>query len=100
MKRPLLSIVVPAHNEEDSIVPLRDAIFQALSATPVEIEIIYVDDGSRDRTRERLIAMAQQDPRVRVISFTRNFGHQAAIMAGPQTARGRSTVTTDFDLQP
>jgi len=42
---------VPAHNEEDSIVPLRDAIFQALSANPVEIEIIYVDDGSRDRTR-------------------------------------------------
>ena len=99
MKRPLLSIVVPAHNEEDSIVPLRDAVFQALSATSVEIEIIYVDDGSRDRTRERLILMAQQDPRVRMISFTRNFGHQAALMAGLETARGDAIVTMDCDLQ-
>src|SRR6266849_7246985 len=99
MNRPLLSIVVPAHNEEDSIVPLRDAVFQALSATAVEIEIIYVDDGSRDRTREILIAMAQQDPRVRLISFTRNFGHQAALMAGLEIARGDAIVTMDCDLQ-
>src|SRR5262249_57109484 len=64
-----------------------------------QVEIIYVDDGSRDRTLEVLRALASQDSRVRYLSFSRNFGQQAALTAGMESARGDLLITMDSDLQ-
>jgi dolichol-phosphate mannosyltransferase len=96
-----LSIVCPAFQEEE-VLPL---FHQELSGVldPLEsdydIEIIYVDDGSRDGTLEVLKALAAHDPRVRFLSLSRNFGHQAALTAGLEHARGDVVVTMDSDLQ-
>ena len=93
----LLSVVTPAFNEEDSIVPFRDAI--AALALPVDYEIVFVDDGSRDATLERIRGLADADGRVRYVSFSRNFGKEAALLAGLEHARGDAVVTMDVDLQ-
>ena len=94
-----LSIVVPLYNEERNVVPLFDELTRALRHTGKTYELILVDDGSRDQTFSRLVAVQSSEPRVRVIRFTRNFGQTAAFAAGFFHARGAFVVTLDGDLQ-
>lgn len=96
----LLSLIVPVFNEEE-VLPVSyarmSAAMQAL--TGYDYEIIYVNDGSRDGTMKRLHAIAKEHKEVRVISFSRNFGHQLAVTAGMDNARGDALIIIDADLQ-
>jgi len=99
--RPLLSIVCPAF-EEESALPLfhRELMIVAdRLAIDYAVEVIYVDDGSRDRTLDVLAGMAAADSRVGYLSLSRNFGHQAALTAGLEHARGDVVISMDSDLQ-
>lgn len=99
-RRPeLLSVVVPAHNEASGIAHAVEVITQTLSSCGMQIELIVVDDGSRDDTFERVRAIARSDGRVKGVRFTRNFGKEAALLAGLQAASGDAVVTIDSDLQ-
>jgi polyisoprenyl-phosphate glycosyltransferase len=99
--RLLLSIVCPAYQEEDVLPAFHRALADALAPLVADyrIEILYVDDGSRDRTLDVLRALTTTDGRVRYLSLSRNFGHQAALTAGIEHARGDAVVTLDTDLQ-
>ena len=93
-----ISVVTPLLNEQDNIRPLYDEITQALDGK-FEYEIIFIDDGSTDKSFERLAELHQKDKRVRVIRFRKNFGQTAATSAGFNHARGRVIVAMDADLQ-
>lgn len=95
----LISIVIPAFNEQDTVPLLRHSLSAFLQELPCEAEIIIVNDGSRDATLPRLLEWADSDPRVRVIALARNFGHQAAATAGLDHASGDAVVLMDADLQ-
>ncbi|HMW50933.1 MAG TPA: glycosyltransferase family 2 protein [Rhodocyclaceae bacterium] len=97
---PLLSIVIPCFNEEDVITSTVNRL-RAFCATvkDVRVELIFVDDGSQDDTRARLKSFGTEDPRIRIIGFARNFGHQVAVTAGIDAARGDAVVLIDADLQ-
>jgi dolichol-phosphate mannosyltransferase len=95
----LLSIVVPCHNEEAVVAATHDRLVAAVADTGLGLEIIYVDDGSRDATLERLEAIAACDRRAVVVELSRNFGQQAAMSAGLAQARGDAVVIIDADLQ-
>src|SRR5882757_1668096 len=95
---PEFSIVLPAYNEAANIAPMVAAL-QAVMAPLGRAEIIFVDDGSSDTTRAVLRAAVAADPAVRYLSFTRNFGHQAALRAGLHHARGRAIVVMDCDFE-
>jgi len=95
----MISIVIPAYNEAESIPRLYQEIDAAASASEWDIEVIFVDDGSSDGTWAAIEALAQRDPRVRAIRFRRNFGKAAALDAGFKEARGDRVVTLDADLQ-
>jgi dolichol-phosphate mannosyltransferase len=95
---PLLTIVVPAYNEERNIPVLHKALRRALAGQD-RIEILFVDDGSEDDTAACIRALRALDPDVRFVRFSRNFGHQAALVAGLEAARGAAVVTLDCDLQ-
>jgi glycosyltransferase involved in cell wall biosynthesis len=94
-----VSVVVPLYNEEDNIVPLVDAILPVLDRLAHGSELILVNDGSHDKTIERLAEAATRDSRVRVINLRRNAGQTAAMMAGFDNARGDVIVPIDGDLQ-
>ena len=81
-KEPSLSIVVPVYDEQESILPLYGKIRDACEALGKPYEVVFVDDGSRDRTAEILEQIHRQDARVKVIRFRRNFGQTAAMAAG------------------
>jgi len=95
----LLSIVVPMYNEESVVASLRSALTQFMSELQEEAEVILVNDGSRDSTLGQIVEWAHEDPRVRVINLSRNFGHQNAATAGLDFARGEAVVLVDADLQ-
>ncbi|WP_206832457.1 glycosyltransferase family 2 protein [Alicyclobacillus fructus] len=95
----LLSVVVPVYNEESVIPVTHERLAAVLDELPLAWEIVYVDDGSADESPALLDRMAEGDPRVRVIHFARNFGHQLAITAGIDAARGDAVVVIDADLQ-
>ena len=99
----LLSVVVPCFNEEAVIPETHRRLAAALEDVPdLDFEIIYVDDGSRDATLDLLRGLQQADPRARVLSLSRNFGHQIALTAGLDEAcagGGDAVVTIDADLQ-
>jgi dolichol-phosphate mannosyltransferase len=96
----LLSLVVPVYNESEVIGTFYERASSALRAIPgCDYEIIFVDDGSRDDTYAQLTALTVLDPGVRVIKFSRNFGHQIAITAGLDHARGDCVAIIDADLQ-
>lgn len=97
---PLLSVVVPCFNEE-AVLPETVSRLTGFCAELVglEVELIFVDDGSRDRTRDLLKSYAAGDSRFRVIGFSRNFGHQVAVTAGIDAASGDAVVLLDADLQ-
>jgi glycosyltransferase involved in cell wall biosynthesis len=94
---PDVSIVLPAHNEAGNISAIAAAIAQAM-ALAGSYEIVFVDDGSRDGTLAA-IRDAARDPSVRYLSFTRNFGHQAALRAGLRHTRGRAVIVMDADFE-
>jgi len=94
-----LSIVVPIYNEEESINALYENITEALSGTGIDYELILVDDGSSDHSYMLLKAIANDDSRIKVIRFRRNFGQTAAMAAGFDAATGRVVVPMDGDLQ-
>jgi glycosyltransferase involved in cell wall biosynthesis len=96
---PELSVVVPLRDEEENVVPLHAELTDVLDQLGVAYEVILVDDGSVDGTFERLAKVQAQDPRVKAIRFTRNFGQTAAFVAGFAAARGQFIVTIDGDLQ-
>jgi len=94
-----LSIIVPLYNEEDNIRPLYEKLISTLDALGRGYEIIAVDDGSTDRTAERLEEVARADDRMKVIHLRRNFGQTPAMMAGIDAARGDILIPMDGDLQ-
>jgi len=96
---PEIPVVIPLRDEERNVVPLHDELISVLDQLGVSYEVILVDDGSTDRTFEQLAQVQAQDPRVKVIRFTRNFGQTAAFAAGFADARGDYIVTLDGDLQ-
>ena len=96
-RAPLISIVAPAHNEEESLPNFVQKVSVALVDT--EHEIVIVDDGSTDHTWATIQQLKRQYPTVRAIRFTRNFGHQSAILAGLAEARGRAVIMMDSDGQ-
>ncbi len=93
------SIIVSVYNEEAVLEQCHAAISAAMAASDYETEIIYVNDGSSDQSRSLLDRLASQDNRVRAIHFSRNFGHEAAMIAGIDHARGDVIVCMDADLQ-
>jgi glycosyltransferase involved in cell wall biosynthesis len=97
--KPDLSVVIPFYNEEESIARMYGAISDAVSELNEAVEIIFVNDGSKDRTLEIAAQIASRDPRLRVINFRRNYGQTPAMAAGIDHARGRIIVTMDGDLQ-
>ncbi len=100
-KRKKLSIVCPAYEEEEGLPLFHAELGKVLVAVEpdYDVEIIYVDDGSRDRTLQVLHNLANQDPRVRYLSLSRNFGKDSALFAGLEYARGDLIITMDSDLQ-
>ena len=95
----MLSLIVPAYNEEDVIETSFARMDEVMRALPYEYEIIYVNDGSRDGTMGHLRRIAAENPHVKVLSFSRNFGHQLAVTAGMDAARGDALIIIDIDLQ-
>ena len=96
----LISVVVPCYNEEQVIAETNRQLVATLHKLEgFDFEIVYVDDGSRDSTREMLRAIQAGDERVRVVTLSRNFGHQLAVSAGLQYVAGDATVIIDADLQ-
>jgi dolichol-phosphate mannosyltransferase len=95
----MISIVIPAYNEEEGIAELYRRIVAASPAWQQPFEILIVDDGSRDRTLEICEQIGSADGRLKAISLSRNFGHQAAVSAGLMHARGGIVVVMDADLQ-
>jgi dolichol-phosphate mannosyltransferase len=96
---PVLSIVVPMYNEEDVIEETYRRLTEELTALGEAYELIFVDDGSWDRSRALVTGKSASDPRVRLICLSRNFGHEMATTAGLQHARGQAAVVIDADLQ-
>jgi len=95
----MISLVVPAFNEQDGIEELYRRVSTSALAWGDDWELIVVDDGSRDRTLEVLERLAQADPRLKIVSLTRNFGHQLAVTAGLHHATGSIVCVMDADLQ-
>ena len=91
--------MIPVLNEESTIEPLYEGLVEALDAAGLAAEMIFVDDGSTDRTFELLAGLHDRDGRVRVVSFKRNFGQHPAMHAGIARARGEIVVTMDGDMQ-
>jgi glycosyltransferase involved in cell wall biosynthesis len=96
---PELSVIVLVYNEVDSVEPLHRELMGVLESLRRTFEVVYVDDGSRDGSTERLSTLATRDTRVRVVSFRRNFGQTAAVQAGIDHSRGSVLVFLDGDMQ-
>lgn len=95
----MYSIVVPAYNEELVIEECYRRLSAVMEYTKENAEIIFVNDGSMDTTRNKLVNICKKDERVKLINFSRNFGHQAAITAGMEAASGNAIIVIDADLQ-
>ncbi len=100
---PYLSVVIPIYNEESNIEPLwtrvSTVLYEHFPTLERGWEVIFTDDGSRDRSLERLLAIARSEPRVTVVEFNRNYGQQKALLGGLALAQGEVIVTLDADLQ-
>ena len=94
-----VSVVLPVFNEAAILQELNRRIFTILEATTSYFEVVYINDGSSDGSREKLNALAEQDPRIVVVHLSRNFGHQPAVHAGLEHATGDVVVVMDSDLQ-
>ena len=97
--RPLISVVAPCRNEADAIAPFYAALDAALKSCDADAEIIFIDDGSTDDTRDRLAGLAREHDNICVVVFSRNFGKEAALSAGLDHAKGDAVIVIDVDLQ-
>src|SRR5580700_10441493 len=95
----MVSIVVPIFNEEENLAELRRRLTAAMDSTHETWEVVLVDDGSRDDSAKMMREIHAADPRFKVVRLSRNFGHQPAVTAGIQHARGDCVVLIDGDLQ-
>jgi dolichol-phosphate mannosyltransferase len=95
----VISVVAPVYNEEPIIDELYRRLAEVLDSTGEPWELVMVNDGSYDGSAEKMRALVERDPRVRVVNFARNFGHQNAVTAGLDHARGDAVVIIDADLQ-
>ncbi len=98
-RSPELSVVVPLYNEQENVDLLHRRLTAVLVALGVRYEILFVDDGSRDATADQIDNLQRGDPHLSVLNLSRNFGHQAAVSAGLDHARGRAVMVMDGDLQ-
>jgi glycosyltransferase involved in cell wall biosynthesis len=96
---PRVSLVIPCYNEEESVDELLQEAFGVLDKNNIAGEVICVDDGSRDRTWEKLLAWGEKEPRLKLVRFRRNFGQTAAMVAGLDHASGDIMIPLDADLQ-
>ncbi|HEX4037906.1 MAG TPA: glycosyltransferase family 2 protein [Acidobacteriaceae bacterium] len=99
MEDPVLSVVVPCYNEQDGVEECHRRLRGVLAALGIPWEIVFVNDGSKDATLPALLALQGDDPHVVIVDLSRNFGHQLAVTAGIETARGSAIVMIDADLQ-
>jgi polyisoprenyl-phosphate glycosyltransferase len=99
MSAPDLSVALPVFNEAENLDELKDRLVKALDAAGRSWEIVFVDDGSGDGSFEKMAGFARADRRIRALRFSRNFGHQMALTAGVDAARGRIVAVMDADLQ-
>ena len=95
----MLSVILPAYNEENMILRSASVVGELLGKYEIPYEILFIDDGSKDTTWEKVREAHRQDKRVRGVSFSRNFGKEAAIYAGLAAARGEAAAVMDCDLQ-
>ncbi len=95
----LISLVIPLYNEEENVSNLYHEISSVVERANLNCEFVFVDDGSRDKTIENLLAVSKSDPRVKIISFRKNFGQTAAMAAGFDYSEGEVIITLDGDLQ-
>src|SRR5260221_4665386 len=96
---PRLSVIVLVYNEAESIAPLYEELSGVLEGLDVPYEIVYVDDGSRDGSTEKMAQLALRDSHLRVVSFRRNFGQTAAVQAGIDNSAGEILIFMDGDMQ-
>ncbi|HEV3102107.1 MAG TPA: glycosyltransferase family 2 protein [Candidatus Dormibacteraeota bacterium] len=96
---PRLSVIVLVFNEAESIAPLHEELSGVLEGIDTSYEILYIDDGSRDGSTEKIAQLALHDPHVRAVSFRRNFGQTAAVQAGIDNSRGEILIFMDGDMQ-
>jgi dolichol-phosphate mannosyltransferase len=94
-----MSIVIPCYNESGNVLEFHRRVTEVCESAVDSFELLFVNDGSRDDTLDKLKELAAGDDRVRVLSFSRNFGHQAALTAGLDHAEGRAVIVMDADLQ-
>src|ERR1700738_1410865 len=95
---PLLSLVVPVFNEDESINLFLDTVEPYLDSAGLRFEIVFVNDGSRDDTLAHLLDRSARDPRIKVVNLSRNFGKEAALTAGIDHAQGDILIPMDIDL--
>jgi polyisoprenyl-phosphate glycosyltransferase len=95
----VVSLVIPIYNEEEVLDALHSAATSVLDEIDEPWEIVYVNDGSSDNSQEKLLAYQAQDPRITVVELSRNWGHQPALTAGLQVARGQAVAMMDGDFQ-
>ncbi len=96
---PLISIICPMHDEEESVQPFLDQVLPVLTSLEHAFEVICINDGSRDDTLDLLLQARKRDPRIRVLDLSRNFGKEAALSCGLDHARGQAVIPMDADLQ-
>jgi dolichol-phosphate mannosyltransferase len=94
-----VSVVIPLFDEQDNVAPLAQELAAALADLPVPHEVIFVDDGSRDETRKRVLTVLESRPEMRLVALPRNQGQSSALVAGIRAARMSHTATLDGDLQ-
>ncbi len=94
-----ISVIIPVYNEEDNIQMLHERLYQVMQQMGISFELIFINDGSRDRSIELVRALAAKHDYVKYVDFSRNFGHQIAVTAGLDKANGQAIVIIDADLQ-
>ena len=95
----LLSIITPCYNEEETVDYFYDEVHKAILRLDTDYEIIFVNDGSKDKTLEKCLELKKLDNKIKIINFSRNFGKEAAMLAGMREAKGDYVVIMDTDLQ-
>ncbi|WP_026104089.1 glycosyltransferase family 2 protein [Anabaena sp. PCC 7108] len=99
MNQPIYSLVIPIYNEEENITEMYSRLTNVMAQLDGEVELILIDDGSRDRSLSMIRELHNHDSRVRYLSLARNFGHQIAVTAGLNFVQGKSIIVMDADLQ-
>lgn len=95
----LLTIITPCYNEEETVSYFYDEVKKALGSIELDYEIIFVNDGSKDKTIEKCLELKKKDQKIKIINFSRNFGKEAAMLAGLKESKGDYVVIMDTDLQ-